>query len=177
MNIADKILKDAEIEAREIINKAENEAREIKEAAIKAASAKRDEYIKKAEAEKDGISARALSSSEPEASKLLNREKIALCEKVFSDALSKLASLPEDEYKELILKMLEPYGGGIIFNERDKKRFNGILSEKYTILPETGNFSGGFTVSLGDVEINNSFEAILKDKKDALFSEAAKILF
>jgi vacuolar-type H+-ATPase subunit E/Vma4 len=73
--------------------------------------------------------------------------------------------------------MLEPYGGGIIFNERDKRLFNGVLTGQYSILPETRKISGGFIVSQGDIEINNSFEAVLKDKKDTLFAEIAAILF
>jgi V/A-type H+-transporting ATPase subunit E len=177
MIIADKILKDAEAQTREIIKNAENEARVIKEKALAEAETKRAEYIKKAESEKDAFTARAVSSAALQAVKLLNQEKNALCEKVFSSAIDKLASLPETGYKELILKMLEPYSGNIIFNERDKRLFNGVLTGQYTILPETRKILGGFIVSQGDVEINNSFEAILKDKKDILFAEMVKILF
>jgi V/A-type H+-transporting ATPase subunit E len=119
---------------------------------------------------------------------------LEMVEKVFSTALTRLNSLSTEAYEGAISGMIanlaETGDEEIIFSAKDKNRLtpgfigkvNDMLNAKglngnLKISEENGNFNGGFILKSKDVEINNSFDALIKMQHDELESEIVRILF
>lgn len=197
MSSLEKILKHIEDNAnnnsREIITKANAEADKI----IKDAQVQANEiYTQKIEQSKS--EAKAFISFE-ESSSALKKKQIILDTKqqIIKDLINKaknnLINLPEKEYFDDILKMVKKYcmgkSGQIIFSKNDKNRLpenfdeslNETISDKngasLEISDESRAIDGGFILNYGDIEQNCSFDALFADKYDLLQDEVYKLLF
>ena len=84
-----------------------------------------------------------------------------------------------------MVSMIETGNETVIINEDDKKRLsdsfvenvNKAASAKIELSDEKRDIPSGFVLKRGDVEINATFEAIFRQKKDELSAEVYKILF
>lgn len=197
MSSLEKILKHIEDNANnnsmEIIAKANAEADKI----IKDAQVQANEiYTQKIEQSKS--EAKAFISFE-ESSSALKKKQIILDTKqqIIKDLINKaknnLINLPEKEYFDVILKMVKKYcmgkSGQIIFSKNDKNRlpenFDESLNETISgkngasleISDESRAIDGGFILNYGDIEQNCSFDALFADKYDLLQDEVYKLLF
>ncbi|MCD6507639.1 V-type ATP synthase subunit E [Candidatus Poribacteria bacterium] len=180
---ADKILSEARARAEEILHSAEQEAERI-----------RENLLEEARREAQTHKSRLISMAQLDMRKEILQEKQNLIDQVFQIALERLLRMEDEEYRELIREMLkqvvEHGDEEIILCERDKSRISqGFIQTlnkelesegkpgKLTIAEETGDFSGGFILRRGKIELNNSFDALLQAAKDEMRSELSQILF
>ncbi len=189
-----KILEEASLKAQANIQKAEAEASQITKAAKEDANIKKQEIISRAINEAQERKKRLIAGAELEARKERLKTKQEIIEDAFSKAIQKLLNLPDSEYEKILVDMiLESVAKGdeeIIVSDTDKKRlsrdFIKDVNEKLIqkgmkghvkISKEARGYTGGIIIKTGDVEINNSFEAIVRMQRDKIEAEIVKVLF
>lgn len=191
-----------------IIKHIEEDASTAAETVILQAKDKADQTITNAHTEGDKMSAEIAEKSQLDVNAFLNRaESTAALQKkkmilnakqqIISEIMQKaktlLMELPEDEYFEAILKMLQKYAlgmsGEILFSEKDRKRIPNQFAERVnsalvdvpgaslTVSDHTRAIDGGFVLIYGDIEENCSFEALILADKDALQDKISTLLF
>ncbi len=149
-------------------------------------SAERRDRDKRAAAEREE---RLVSMAQLEARKTTLAARQELVEKAFSLALEKLCAMPEADYIAAAAKLLceaAPDGcGAAVFNPKDRARIgqkavdaaNQKLEGKLTLSPETRDIRGGFILQNGSVEVNCTFETLVRLQKGVMSGEVAKLLF
>ena len=192
--IQTKILEEARLIAEANIKRAEEEAANIIKAASDEAEAKRRKIIEKAEDEAAEVKKRIVAVAELEARKQKLMAKQEVVEEAFELTLKKLNNLSDVEYESILIEMIpnsvETGREEILFSPKDKKKLSrGFIDElnkrlsqrgipaNLKISEETRNISGGFILKSGDIEINNSFESILRMNREDIESEVIKSLF
>lgn len=134
---------------------------------------------------------RLVSVAQMEARKTLLAARQTMVEKAFDGALEALCALPDGEYAETVAKLLAhaaPGGQGqVLFSAQDRKRVgdaavkkaNALLGEKgkFTLSDETRNIRGGFILVNGNVEVNGSFETLVRLQRGEMAHEVAQQLF
>ena len=132
---------------------------------------------------------RLVSVAQMESRKVLLSAKQEMVERAFSLALDKLCDLPEEQYiavaADLLVRAAPDGKGAVVFSEKDRERVgaaavaeaNRRLSGKLTLSPESRNIRGGFILSKGDVEVNCTFETLVRLRKGEMSGEVAKLLF
>jgi len=189
-----KILEEARILAEENVNRAKEEAASMIKAATKEAEAKKKQIIEKAELEAIEVKKRIIAVAELEARKQKLKAKQEVVDEAFELALKKLNNLPDTEYQSILVKMISSSAKTgkeeIILSPRDKQRLspgfidelnkalvNKGISANLKISDETRDIGGGFILKSGNIEFNNSFEAIIRMHRDDIESEVIKSLF
>lgn len=175
----DRILGDARAEANGIADRyqaqANNEAAELA-AKNKKAAAEREE--------------RLVSTAQMEARKVGLTAKQEMVEKAYDLALEKLCSMPDEQYVKAVADLLvqaAPNGrGAVIFAPAEKERIGEaavraanerLKGGKLTLAEETRPLKGGFILSDGKVEVNCSFDTLVRLQKTETAGEVAKRLF
>lgn len=156
----------------------------LKEAREKAASVK-EEILKAASFEAQRRRDRILTTTNLETRRTVLEEKERLIEKAYQKALIKLTKLGKRPYQELIKKMLRKVAktdaGEIILSREDNKRitpsFVKSINKDLKISKDDRGISGGFILKKEKIEINNSFESLLRSKREELEPRLVKILF
>ncbi len=170
----DKIRKEAQDRGKAILKEARGKAASIKEENLKATSFE-------AQRRRDRI----LTTTNLEARKIVLEEKERLMEEAYKKALAKLARLNKKSYQDIIKKMLlkvaKSGSGEVIISQEDRKRitpsFIESINKELKISKEERRISGGFILKRKKIEVNNSFESLLRSKREALESRLVKILF
>ena len=151
-------------------------------------SADRKQRNEKAAAEREE---RLVSVAQMEARKVNLAAKQEMVEQAFRLALDKLCAMPEGDYIAAAAKLLAeaaPDGkGAAVFSKKDRERIgqkavdaaNAQLGEKgkLTLSQETRDIRGGFILVNGSVEVNCTFETLVRLQKGAMSGEVAKLLF
>ena len=175
----DRILGDARAEADDITDRyqaqANNEAAELAAKNQKAA-AEREE--------------RLVSTAQMEARKVGLAAKQEMVEKAYDLALEKLCSMPDEQYVKTVADLLvqaAPNGrGAVIFAPAERERIGEaavraanekLHGGKLTLAEETRPLKGGFILSDGKVEVNCSFDTLVRLQKTETAGEVAKRLF
>ena len=175
----DRILGDARAEADDITDRyqaqANNEAAELAAKNQKAA-AEREE--------------RLVSTAQMEARKVGLAAKQEMVEKAYALALEKLCSMPDEKYVQTVADLLvqaAPNGrGAVIFTPAERERIGEaavraanekLHGGKLTLAEETRPLKGGFILSDGKVEVNCSFDTLVRLQKTETAGEVAKRLF
>ncbi|MGO5048507.1 V-type ATP synthase subunit E [Dysosmobacter sp. Sow4_B12] len=175
----DRILGDARAEADDITGRyqaqANNEAAELAAKNQKAA-AEREE--------------RLVSTAQMEARKVGLAAKQEMVEKAYALALEKLCSMPDEKYVQTVADLLvqaAPNGrGAVIFAPAERERIGEaavraanekLHGGKLTLAEETRPLKGGFILSDGKVEVNCSFDTLVRLQKAETAGAAAKKLF
>lgn len=126
-----------------------------------------------------------------EAKKTLLAAKQEMISRAFDLALEKLCSLPEKDYVKLLadlaVRASSTGAEALIFSRKDRARIgkavvaaaNKALGSrgKLTLAMQTRPMAGGLILSDGAVEINCSFETLVRLQKTAAAGEVANILF
>ena len=174
----DRILGDARAEADDITDRyqaqANNEAAELAAKNQKAA-AEREE--------------RLVSTAQMEARKVGLAAKQEMVEKAYDLALEKLCSMPDEKYVQTVADLLvqaAPNGhGAVIFAPAERERIGEaavraanekLHGGKLTLAEETRPLKGGFILSDGKVEVNCSFDTLVRLQKAEAAGAAAKKL-
>jgi V/A-type H+-transporting ATPase subunit E len=191
--ICEKIIRDAEEKAAEHIRKAEEKAAEIIREMERKAAENREKRLQKALVEARNLEERIVAAEEMEFKNNKLKLKQDIISKAFEIALKRLAELPDDEYRQLIINMVMPLiregNEKIVISARDRERLkgidddiNGLLKEKgingkVVISGNDGGFLGGFILGRGRMEINCTLETLVGTRRPELETEVANILF
>lgn len=192
--IVEKILQDARDKAQEITSGAQAAAGKIVAEANKAAEGKKTVSLAAGDKEAALTKQRIVASAHMEAKKLLLQTKQDLLSAAFDSALEKIKNMDNTQFERLMtnlmIHLVETGDEVVIISEADKKRLSPeflyyvnrtIAKEQVpcnvTMSDEVRDIPSGFILKRGDVEINATFEALLRQKKDALSAEVVKILF
>ncbi len=171
---AEQTVAEANRNAEQIIQRAEQSAEEFKSAQL-AASKSRGE----AALEGRKISARL------DASKLVLNAKIEALNKVFTEALELLCSLPEGEYVAFISQILQKHAEGgekIVLSERcsfaEKIAELSVVKERDLVISGArGSFLGGVVIEGQSCDKNLTFEALIDGARESLQTKMAAQLF
>lgn len=192
--IIEKILQDANDKAREITSAAQAEAGKILAQANRAAEEKKAAGLAAGDKEAELTGQRITASARMESKKILLATKQGLLSEAFDMALEKIKKMDNSAFErlmtDLMINMIETGDETVIINEEDKKRLSPdflyyvnrtVAKEEVvcnvTMSDEVRDIGSGFILKRGDVELNATFEALLRQKKDMLSAESVKILF
>jgi len=192
--IKERILADAEQKAAEIIADAKKQAEEIISKAKAEAVRRSEEIHKQSENEANQRKRIVNSMTELEIRKNVLATKQEVIEKVFDEVLNRLNALKGKELEEILFPMLmasvESGDEEVIVSEQDMSKISSEFIEKVNAaLKKKGkkgelkltsgkiHSTGGFILKGKGVEINNSFEALLRMKRDEIESIVAESLF
>ncbi|RCX17484.1 V/A-type H+-transporting ATPase subunit E [Anaerobacterium chartisolvens] len=192
--IKDRILEEAREQARENIERAEREAEELLKASEGRARVSKENIIEKARAEAVESRKRIVAIAELEARKQKLKARQAIVNQAFEKALEGLCSMPDSQYGKVLMNMIvnltESGEEEIVLSERDKARlgddFINELNEEVKRRGMKGQLSlsrysapikGGVILRSGNIEINSSFETLLRMNRGELEPEVFRLLF
>lgn len=188
--IIERIQKNSEINCDSILKYAQKQADEIRAASQKQS----DSDVEKISAETDRKSKEivdsAVSGSELEEKKEILSAKVEIINNVIDKVSQTLKDLPDDKYFDAVYKLAAKYArpeeGVMYLSSKDLKRlpagFEKTLNSKLkqgsiTVSKDPKDLDGGFILSYGGIEINCSFEALIKESEDDIKDELSRILF
>ena len=185
--IIDKILSDSKERANNIVAEAQLKAKNIVDSAKLEAKAYSSKTLKKLDEERDAIITRRETVANLEARKIELGAKQRVIDEVFKRALSRLSELPEKEYQDLIVGMLEYAEDGdiVTVNKSCKSMLPKVFFTSYSKLKgiklgyntQGGSFEGGMILSNGKIDKNFTFEAELDELRAKLLPEIVAKLF
>jgi V/A-type H+/Na+-transporting ATPase subunit E len=193
-NLTSKIIKDAEVKAENIINEAKEKEAEIVSKKVDVANRMATSMMESATLESKSIVDRTISKAELEIrnEKLLAKQKVI--ETVFEKAEEKLSKMNLDIFqsfvKNSILTLDIDGDEEIIMSVDDRaklpKDFLTDLNKELANIGKKGNIkfsdqlrdlNGGYILSKGGIEINNSFKSMISSLRDELEYGVNKVLF
>ena len=195
MNGIEKLIQqidaDAQTEIDAIQAQAQAEAAELTAQYAQQAEREKQEILargRKAAAEREE---RLVGVAQLEARKQLLEVKQEMLEKAFEQALQDLLNLPEKDYVELLSKLIAQAAQSgreeVIFSQKDRPRYgkaavtqaNERLGEKghLTLSAQTRPIQGGFILSDGEVEVNGTFDTLVRLQRRELDGPVGKVLF
>jgi V/A-type H+-transporting ATPase subunit E len=178
---ADAKLTEARRQAEDIIREAEESAKQESNIILQEANNKASDIIDRSKSSADLQKRRAILSA-----------KQQIIEEIIQKTMDNLKSLSNQEYFDLILRMVskyaQPQSGQIIFSKPDLERLPAGFEQKLnqaieakggslTISSESRSIDGGFVLVYGDIEENCAFTAILISKYDILQDKVHGFLF
>lgn len=192
--LIEKILAEANSQAGTVLAEAKTRAAEISAKGEKEAEAKKKSLLESAKNQGEERIRRAHTIAELDARKSILAAKEQMIEDTFKQAVERLLKVDKKEYEDIILPMLivaaETGAEEIIVAATDRERYTPELlakankaleaqgkQGKLTLSAQTREGKGGFVLRAGDVEINSTFDAILRMQRDKLEPDVAEILF
>lgn len=192
--LKEKILSEAGGEADQLLNAAKQRAAQAVARGEQQAETKRTALREQARLQAEERRRRARTIAGLEARKAILAAKEEMIEETFSKALARLQRLPAKDYQEIILPMLlaaaQSGNEEIIISPDDYERFTPEFLAKVNkelasrgkqgnlkLAAETRHLQGGFVLRAGELEINSSFEALLRMQREQLEPEVAAALF
>ena len=175
----DGILADARRQADEIAARYEAQAQRESEEIVARGRRTADERVE-----------RLASVAQLAARKLALAATQEMLSKAYDLALEKLLNLPDKEYVDLLadlaVKASSTGREAVIFSQKDRTRYGKQVvtqaNEKLgaghlTMSEQTRPIKGGLILSDGDVEVNCTFETLVRLQRGEMDREVAKVLF
>lgn len=192
--LKEKIIAEAEAQAKRLLEEARQRADTIVAHGEREGTSKKDALLAQARAQAEERKRRALTITELDARKQILAAKEELIEDTFNQALARLQALDREKYRELVFPMIlaavQRGDEEIIVSPEQKIFFDASFMEKLnTTLRQQGKkgeialsgttrlLKGGFVLRAGEVEINNSFDSLLRMQRDLLEPAVAGMLF
>lgn len=192
--LVDRILKEGRQRADEITSNGQKKADEIIENAKQSAQKRVEAIDQKAREDAQEIKRRVRAVAEMEMRKDILAVKQQLIDQVFDQVMEQLKNLSTEEYQNILLnlfiKTVDTGREQVIIASGDQERVNQQFIDRVnqtlieqgktgnlTLSGESRDIKGGFILKSGGVEINNSFEAILRMEREELEPKVAEILF
>jgi len=190
--VVQKILSEAQAEARKILDEARGKAAEQKaqlDSEIAEFDAKTDELA--VEAAEDKLQ-RMLAGARMDNAKQLLGAKVQILNDVFEQAKKAVNDLPDDRYLSwamTTMKQAVESGDEEVIVGKDEKRIDSEFIKKVNrelgtgfkgnlmLSSEKGNFSGGFILSRGKVQINATTDVIIDNLCESMQIELSQLLF
>ena len=192
--IQQKILEEARQQAQKDIEQAEKEAVAIIKSAKQEALEKKDALLKKGQKDAVEHKKRLVAVAQLDARKQRLQAKQDVVQEAFEGALERLISLPAEKYQTVLIDMvvaaIKTGKEEVIVCERDKRRLtpdfikaintqllNKGMNSAVKLSDETRDIKGGFILKQDNIEINHSFEMIIRMQRDVLETAVIKVLF
>ena len=191
--LTNKIIEDANATASRLIAEAKAKETEVVSGKVAEAEVEKKMIISKAESEAKIKAERIVSNAHLQVRNMRLTSKGEALDKVFSTAAEKLIQLPSDKVSSFIknsILSLEVKGDEeIVVGENNTAVTPEFISELNKELNAKGkignlklssvkrNIGGGFILIKSGVEINFTFEALIKVLRDELEAEVASTLF
>ena len=188
--ITGRIAADGAQEAQAILDEARRQADEITSRYEAQAQRETAELLSRGRRNADERVERLASVAQLDARKLELAAKQEMLSKAYDLALEQLLNLPEKEYvallSDLAVKASSTGREAVIFSQKDRTRYgkavvtqaNERLGDgRLTLSEQTRPIRGGLILSDGDVEVNCTFETLVRLLRGELDREVAKVLF
>jgi V/A-type H+-transporting ATPase subunit E len=181
--IIDRIISDAEAEAKNIIDRAEHEAKSILEKGKKRAEEYFDLQRKKLDEKYRREKERRILNRRLERRKNMLQARQKWMNEAFTTAYRNLIDQQSGDYKTLIITLIDRVSVSkdeeIVFGSKgDEALIDGIVktlnsakNSKFTRAEKRGEFPWGFVLRKGKVEINMSIDSLFKYKRTDLEKE------
>lgn len=189
--VIDKILADANAEAEKIKAEAAEEQNVELRKFEKQLDQYRDETRQKAEKAAEDTKAHMAAAARMSNAMELLAEKRNILDQVFETALQNVKSLPDDQYLEVMSKLMveaAETGDEQVIVDKDETRIDQkFINEVNRKLPggkgnlklsdRKQNIGGGFILQKGRIKVNASMPVLLAQAKDKLEMELSKEIF
>ena len=199
--ICEKILAKAHESADEIAKDAQKEADKISESYARLAQKEVDEILVRGRKSAAEHEARLDGAARLNARNLHLKAKQEMISRAFDAALDRLCKLPEDQYVSILARLAaESSVSGneeILLSPNDRAAFGKKVLSKanklinthrpdsfpelkrpsLTLSEETRDIRGGVILVQDKIEINASFEVLIRDLRNKLSAQVADILF
>jgi len=181
-DILKKIKKETDNQIRKIWEKTDEEMRKIEEKYEEEINKKRSKILELAKEEAKKKIRHSQIKLSLETKNLILAKKQEILEEVYQEVLDKFSKLQDKDYLRLILNLIKicPENGEIIpARGREEITQKAILASKrkYILAKRSLPIKGGFIFSSKDLEIDNSFETLIKTIREKTEIKIAKILF
>ena len=183
-NITRRIDQDAQAEIDAILDKARSDAAEVTARYQAQADAQRRELTAKNEKAAAEREERLISAARMEARKVALAARQEMVDKAYDLALEKLCAMPEKTYVETVAQLLAQ--GEVILNPQVSgsmgpaivERANALIGGgKLTLSKTAREIRGGFILKCGNVEVNGTFETLVRLQRTQNAGAVAKQLF
>ena len=188
--IIDRISSDAQREIDDVLAAAQAEAEKITAKYQAQAKAEADDILARGEKAAAERGERLASVAQLECRKEVLRAKQEVVEEAFQLAMKKLTQLPQEKCVALLADLAAQAASkgteALIFSAADRARLgkavvaaNQKLGDKgqLTLSQETRPMQGGFILSDGVVEVNCTFETLVRLQRNTLSTQVADVLF
>ncbi|NLK00724.1 MAG: hypothetical protein GX318_05745 [Clostridia bacterium] len=192
--ISRRIMTDAQARAEELLKEATERAGAVLTAAGEEAAEKKKQVLARTEKEAQERKRRILGMAELDARKEILVAKKEIIEEAFRMARERLVNLEEEAYldhlHQMLLASIRTGEETVILSPRDKARIPDKFWEnlkdelkasgraaKISLGEGSADIDGGFILQGENMEINNSFNAILSIQREELEPEMAAMLF
>ena len=186
--ITQRIEADAQAEINAVLDAAKAEAAEIAakyQAQADAEAADLNAKNERAAAERED---RLVSAAQMDARKVQLAAKQAMVEKAYALALEKLCAMPEAEYAEVLADLLVKASATgneeVVFSVKDQavgkaavEKANAASGKQLKVSEENQAIVGGFILKDKNVEVNCTFETLVRLQKADTAGAVAKMLF
>ena len=187
--ITQRIASDAQAEVDRILGDARDEAGRIAANYRAQADAEAAELAAKNEKAAAEREERLVSAAQMEARKVQLAAKQEMVEKAYIQALDKLCALPEEQYVALLADLLVKASSNgkeeAVFSPEDRERVgeaavakaNELSGKQLRLSDETQPIRGGFILKDKNVEVNCTFETLVRLQKAETAGAVAQKLF
>ena len=188
--ITGRIAEDAGREIGEINAEARRQADEIMARYEAQAQRESEEILSRGRRNADERVERLASVAQLDARKLELAAKQEMLSRAYDLALEQLVNLPDKEYVDLLadlaVKASSTGREAVIFSQKDRARYGKAVvtqaNEKLgdgrlTMSEQTRPIKGGLILSDGDVEVNCTFETLVRLQRGTLSTQVADVLF
>ena len=183
-----RIEADAQAEIDRVLAAAKAEAAEITAGYQAKADAEAAELAGKNERAAAEREERLVSSAQMEARKVQLAAKQEMVEKAYALALEKLCAMPKEQYAavlaELLVKASATGTEEVVFSAKDGEvgklaveKANAASGKTLKVSGETAPIRGGFILKDKNVEVNCTFETLVRLQKAESGGTVAKMLF
>lgn len=180
---------DAQAEIDRILGDAREEAARIAAQYQGQADAEAAELAAKNEKAAAEREERLVSVAQMEARKVTLGAKQEMVEKVYIRALEKLRAMPDEQYVAVLADLLvQAFSSGheeVVFSKEDRERIgkaavekaNAASGKKLVLSAETRAIEGGFVLKDQNVEVNCTFDTLVRLQKAETAGAVVKKLF
>ena len=187
--ITQRIASEAQAEIDRILGDARDEADRIAESYRAQADGEAAELNARNEKNAAEREERLVSAAQMEARKVLLAAKQEMVEKAYIQALDKLCAMPKEQYVDVLAKLLvEASSNGkeeAVFSKEDREQVgkaavekaNQISGKQLRLSEESLPIRGGFILKDKNVEVNCTFETLVRLQKAETAGAVAKTLF
>ena len=187
--ITQRIASDAQAEVDRILGDAREEAARITANYRAQADAEAQELADKNERAAAEQEERLISAAQMKASRLQLAAKQEMVEKAYIQALDKLCAMPKEQYVDVLAKLLvEASSNGkeeAVVSKEDREQVgkaavekaNQISGKQLRLSEESLPIRGGFILKDKNVEVNCTFETLVRLQKAETAGAVAKTLF
>ena len=187
--ITQRIASDAQAEVDRILGDAREEAARITANYREQADAEAQELDAKNERAAAEQEERLISAAQMKASRLQLAAKQEMVEKAYIQALDKLCAMPKEQYVDVLAKLLvEASSNGkeeAVFSKEDREQVgkaavekaNQLSGKQLRLSEETQPIRGGFILKDKNVEVNCTFETLVRLQKAETAGAVVKTLF